>query len=295
MDLHYKQATAVGGMVLVAAVAFVAGTIWLQGRSFGSGNLYTAKFVNIGSLKRGSAVRVSGVDVGNVERIDFRGVGDVAVRLNLSNPDVMPREDATASITSIGLIGDVVLDYFPGSSTTPLADGGEIPGSLTGGLTDLGSGLMSRVEALMDSMAILFTTQLSNDLHQTLEASQTMFRVLADTVNGPLAELTRTLVSMRSLGVRADSLLGSDEFRATITNLDSTAVGLKGMTRQLTTVAARMDTLLINMSSGKGTLGKLVTDTTLYNGLLETQRSVQALIDTLTAHPGKLNIKVELF
>ena len=282
-------------MVLVAVVAFVAGTIWLQGRSFGGGDLYTAKFVNIGSLKRGSAVRVSGVDVGNVERIDFRGVGDVAVRLNLSNPDVMPREDATASIASIGLIGDVVLDYFPGSSATPLADGGEIPGSLTGGLTDLGSGLMGRMEALMDSMAVLFTTQLSNDLHQTLEASQTMFRVLADTVNGPLAELTRTLVSMRSLGVRADSLLGSDEFRATITNLDSTAVGLKVMTRQLTTVAARMDTLLINMSSGKGTLGKLVTDTTLYNGLLETQRSVQALIDTLTAHPGKLNIKVELF
>ena len=295
MDLHYKQATAVGGMVLVAVVAFVAGTIWLQGRSFGGGDLYTAAFANVGSLKRGSAVRVSGVDVGNVERIDFRGVGDVAVRLNLTNPDILPREDATASVTSIGLIGDVVLDYDPGSSATPMAEGDEIPGSLTGGLTDLGSGLMGRMEALMDSMAVLFTTQLSDDLHGTLEASQAMFQVLADTVNGPLAELTRTLVSMRSLGARADSLLGSDEFRATITNLDSTAVGLKGMTRQLTTVAARMDTLLINMSMGKGTLGKMVTDTTLYQGLLETQRSVQALIDTLTAHPGKLNIKVELF
>ncbi len=154
---------------------------------------------------------------------------------------------------------------------------------------------MGRMEALMDSMAVLFTTQLSDDLHRSLEASQAMFRVLADTVNGPLAELTRTLVTMRSLGARADSLLASDEFRATITNLDSTAVGLKGMTRQLTTVAARMDTLLINMSMGKGTLGKMVTDTTLYQGLLETQRSVQALIDSLTAHPGKLNIKVELF
>ena len=295
MDLHYKQATAVGGMVLVAVVAFVAGTIWLQGRSFGGGDLYTAAFANVGSLKRGSAVRVSGVDVGNVERIDFRGVGDVAVRLNLTNPDILPREDASASVTSIGLIGDVVLDYDPGSSATPMAEGDEIPGSLTGGLTDLGSGLMGRMEALMDSMAVLFTTQLSDDLHGTLEASQAMFQVLADTVNGPLAELTRTLVSMRSLGARADSLLGSDEFRATITNLDSTAVGLKGMTRQLTTVAARMDTLLINMSMGKGTLGKMVTDTTLYQGLLETQRSVQALIDTLTAHPGKLNIKVELF
>ena len=295
MDLHYKQATAVGGMVLVAVVAFVAGTIWLQGRSFGGGDLYTAAFANVGSLKRGSAVRVSGVDVGNVERIDFRGVGDVAVRLNLTNPDILPREDASASVTSIGLIGDVVLDYNPGTSATPMAEGDEIPGSLTGGLTDLGSGLMGRMEALMDSMAVLFTTQLSDDLHRTLEASQAMFQVLADTVNGPLAELTRTLVSMRGLGARADSLLASDEFRATITNLDSTAVGLKGMTRQLTTVAARMDTLLINMGNGKGTLGKLVTDTTLYHGLLKTQRSVQALIDTLTAHPGKLNIKVELF
>ena len=295
MDLHYKQATAVGGMVLVAVVTFVAGTLWLQGRSLGGGTLYTATFANVGSLKRGSSVRVSGVDVGNVERIDFRGVGDVAVRLNLSNPDVMPREDATASITSIGLIGDVVLDYHPGTSATPLADGGEIPGSLTGGLTDLGSGLMGRAEALMDSMAILFTTRLSQDLHETFQASQAMFRVLADTVTGPVGELTRTLAAMRRLTTRVDSALASPKFEEMLSNFDSTAAGLNTMTRQLTAVTARMDTLLLNVSMGEGTLGKLVTDTTLYQGLLETQRSIQALIDTLTASPGKLNIKVELF
>ncbi len=295
MDLHYKQATAVGGMVLVTVVLFLAGTLWLQGRSFGGGTLYTATFSNIGSLKRGSAVRVSGVDVGNVERIDFRAVGDVAVRLNLSNPDVLPREDATASITSIGLIGDVVLDYFPGTSATPLADGGEIPGSLTGGLADLGSGMVKRAEALMDSMAIMFTTQLSQDLHETFLASQEMFQVLADTAAGPMGELTRTLAAMRRLTTRIDSAIASPTFRDMLSNFDSTAAGLKAMTRQLTVTTARMDTLLVNMNSGKGTLGKLVTDTTLYQGLIETQRSIQALIDTLTASPGKLNIKVELF
>ncbi len=295
MDLHYKQATAVGGMVLVAAVAFVAGTLWLQGRSFGGGTLYTATFADIGSLKRGSAVRVSGVDVGNVERIDFRGVGDVAVRLNLSNPDVRPREDASASITSIGLIGDVVLDYLPGTSATPLADDAEIPGSLTGGLADLGSGMVKRAEALMDSMAILFTTQLSQDLHDTFQASQAMFRVLADTVTGPMGELTQTLAAMRRLTTRIDSALASPKFEEMLSNFDSTVAGLNTMTRQLTSATARMDTLLLNMNSGKGTLGKLVTDTTLYQGLINTQRSIQALIDSLTASPGKLNIKVELF
>ena len=295
MDLHYKQATAVGGMVLVAVVTFLAGTLWLQGRSFGGGTLYTATFADIGSLKRGSAVRVSGVDVGNVERIDFRGVGDVAVRLNLSNPDVLPREDATASITSIGLIGDVVLDYLPGTSATPLADGAEIPGSLTGGLADLGSGMVKRAEALMDSMAILFTTRLSEDLHETFQASQAMFRVLADTAAGPMGELTQTLAAMRRLTTRIDSALASPKFEEMLGNFDSTVAGLNTMTRQLTSATARMDTLLLNMNSGKGTLGKLVTDTTLYQGLIETQRSIQALIDSLTASPGKLNIKVELF
>ncbi len=295
MDLHYKQATAVGGMVLVAVVMFLAGTLWLQGRSFGGGTLYTATFADIGSLKRGSAVRVSGVDVGNVERIDFRGVGDVAVRLNLSNPDVLPREDATASITSIGLIGDVVLDYLPGTSATPLADDAEIPGSLTGGLADLGSGMVKRAEALMDSMAILFTTQLSQDLHDTFQASQAMFRVLADTAAGPMGELTQTLAAMRRLTTRIDSALASPKFEEMLSNFDSTIAGLNTMTRQLTSATARMDTLLLNMNSGKGTLGKLVTDTTLYQGLIKTQRSIQALIDSLTASPGKLNIKVELF
>jgi phospholipid/cholesterol/gamma-HCH transport system substrate-binding protein len=295
MDLHYKQATAVGAMVVLAAVTFLFGPIWLQGRSFGTGSLYTAAFENIGSLKRGSAVRVSGVDVGSVERIDFRGPGDVAVRLALSNDAVTPREDASATITSIGIIGDVVLDYNPGSSANPLAADAEIPGSLTSGLTDMGSGLVAKGEALMDSLALLFTQRLADDMHATFTASQRMFEVLADTVTGPVGELTRALGALRRLSGRIDSTLASESFGSTMTNLDSTAVSLRTMTEQLTRATSQLDTLLFNMNAGKGTLGKLATDSTLYQGLVETQRAVKALVDSLTASPGKLNIKVELF
>lgn len=295
MDLHYKQATAVGAMVLVAAVAFLTGTIWLQGRSIGTGSLYTIAFTDIGSLKRGTPVRVSGVEVGSVERIDFRGVGDVAVRMSLSNPQVTPRADATASIASVGIIGDVVLAYDPGTATEALPADAEIAGTMSGGLSELGAGMVGKMEMLLDSLALLFTQRLSDDMHNTLVASQKMFGVLSDTTSGPMGELTQTLASMRGLTTRMDSTLASPAFQGTLTNLDSTTASFNAMAKQLTASTARLDTLLLRINSGQGTLGKLATDSTLYVGLVETQASLKALIDTLTATPGKLNIKVELF
>ncbi len=295
MDLHYKQATGVGATVLVAVLAFLAGTIWLQGRSIRAGNLYTITFTDIGNLKRGTPVRVSGVEVGSVERIDFRGVGDVAVRMSLSNPQVTPRADATASIASVGIIGDVVLAYDPGTATEPLGADAEIIGTMSGGLSEMGAGLVGKMETLLDSLALLFTQRLSDDMHNTLVASQRMFGVLSDTTGGPMGELTRTLASMRGLTTRMDSTLASPAFQGTLTNLDSATASFNLMAQQLAATTARLDTMLLNINAGRGTLGKLVTDSTLYLGLVETQRSLKAFLDTLTATPGKLNIKVELF
>jgi phospholipid/cholesterol/gamma-HCH transport system substrate-binding protein len=295
MDLHYKQATAVGALVLTAAGAFLAGTLWLQGRSINAGNLYTIAFTDIGNLKRGTAVRVSGVEVGSVERIDFRAVGDVAVRMSLSNQQVTPRVDATASIASVGIIGDVVLAYDPGTATEPLSVDDEIMGTMSGGFSEMGAGLIGKMETLMDSLAVLFTQRLSDDMHNTLVASQQMFSVFSDTTGGPIGELTRTLAAMRGLSVRMDSTLASQAFQGTLTNLDSATASFNVMAQQLAMTTARLDTMLLNINNGQGTLGKLATDSTLYQGLLETQQSLKAFIDTLTATPGKLNLKVELF
>ncbi|MHB1328399.1 MAG: MlaD family protein, partial [Gemmatimonadales bacterium] len=77
MDLHRKQEVTVGVLVLGGIALFLAGTMWLQGKSFGRGqSAIQVSFADAGTLKRGSAVRVSGVNLGSVEEIDFRGVGD---------------------------------------------------------------------------------------------------------------------------------------------------------------------------------------------------------------------------
>ncbi len=295
MDLHYRKAATVGALVITAVVVFIAGAIWLQGRSLTAGNLRVIAFEDIGNLKRGAAVRVSGVEVGNVERIEFRGVGDVAVYVNLDDPRVEPRADATASIASVGIIGDVELAFDPGTAAEPLPTDAEIPGELDGGLADLGTALAERADSLMIALTETFSQRLSDDIHNTLVASQRMMNVLGDTASGPMYQLSRSLAAMRALSERLDSTLADEHFRGTIANMDSATAGLTALTRQLTLATAQMDTMLFNINSGRGTLGKLATDTTLYQGLVETQASIKALVDTLTATPGKINLKVELF
>ncbi|MEO7136901.1 MAG: MlaD family protein, partial [Gemmatimonadales bacterium] len=95
MDLRYTREATVGAIVVVAVVVFVFGTMWLSGRSVGSQNVIRIQFDNVSGLKRASPVRVSGVNVGKVEKIEFMDVGKVLVVASLP-PKIRPRVDASA-------------------------------------------------------------------------------------------------------------------------------------------------------------------------------------------------------
>jgi len=112
---------------------------------------------------------------------------------------------------------------------------------------------------------------------------------------GPSAELTATLTSLRGLSDRLDSTLATPEVGRTFENLETASANLGRMAVQLTTTTARLDTLLGNVNRGRGTLGQLATDPGLYNDLRSTMQSMRALIDSLQAKPGKLTVQVKMF
>ena len=63
MDLHYKQEATVGALVLVALILFIGGTMWLGGKQFSTRTPVAVQFADDGTLKRGSPVRGSGVQL----------------------------------------------------------------------------------------------------------------------------------------------------------------------------------------------------------------------------------------
>jgi phospholipid/cholesterol/gamma-HCH transport system substrate-binding protein len=300
MDLRVREVT-VGSIVVVAILVFIFGTMWLSGRRVSSGNTVRMKFANVSGLKRASPVRVSGVNVGKVESIEFVDVGNVLVVASLP-PKIRPRVDATAQIVSVTLVGDYAVDFDPGHDAQPLPAGTVIRGTQETALSDRAAVLADRADSVLLGAQMIVNQRTADQLSATLDALQATLRatqktmaVLSDTRSGPVAELSQTMASFRSLTARLDSTLANPALARTLGRADTLTGNLAGMTAQLTTTTARLDTVLAGVNSGRGTIGKFATDSGFYTDIRELSQSMKRLLDELQKHPGKVPVTVKLF
>ena len=298
MDLRYTREATVGAIVIVAIVVFVIGTMWLSGRSVGSANLVRIQFDNVSGLKRASPLRISGVNVGKVEKIEFVDVGKVMVIASLP-PRIRPRVDASAKIVSVTLVGDYAVDFDPGRSGEFLPPGRTILGTQDLGLTGKATQLAERADSILLGAQGIVNKGTADQLRSTLtalegtlKAAQRTMQIYADTGRGPTAELTKTMSAFRQLSGRLDSTLASPAFSR---RTDSITANLAAMTSQFAATGARLDTLLAGMNRGQGTLGKFVTDSGLYYDIRELTQGMKKLLDELAKHPGKVPVTVKLF
>jgi len=303
MDLSYKREVTVGSLVILAVVLFIVGTSWLSGRSITADedDFWKIQFQTAGNLKTSSVVRISGVPVGKVERLKLVDIGKVLVMVTL--PDkIVPRVDATAQIVAVGFVGDAAIEFNPGKAPQRLTRDRVIIGSQAGGLTDLAESLGKRADSVLTGAQKIMNDRTADEiqatltaLQGTLKAAERTMRVYGDAENGPTGQITKTLASLERLTNRFDSTLGSPTLARTLGRADTLTGNLATMTAQLTSTGARLDTVLLNMNQGRGTMGKFATDTGLYTDLRQVSQSLKALLDDLKAHPGKIPVTVEIF
>jgi len=298
MDLRYTREATVGAIVVVAVVVFVFGTMWLSGRSVGSQNVIRMQFDNVSGLKRASPVRVSGVNVGKVEKIEFVDVGKVLVVASLP-PKIRPRVDASAKIVSVTLVGDYAVDFDPGRAGEPLPPGRVILGTQDLGLSGRAAVLADRVDSMLLGAQGFVNERTADQLRSTLtalegtlKAAQRTMQIYGNPDQGPTAEITKTMAAFRQLSGRLDSTLASPAFSR---RTDSITANLAAMTSQFAATGERLDTLLAGMNRGQGTLGKFVTDSGLYYDIRELTQGMKKLLEELSKHPGKIPVTVKLF
>jgi phospholipid/cholesterol/gamma-HCH transport system substrate-binding protein len=300
MDLRMREVT-VGTIVIIAILVFIFGTMWLSGRSVSSDNLIRMQFANVSGLKRASPIRVSGVSVGKVERIEFQDVGKVLVIGSLP-PKIKPKVDAGATIVSITLVGDYAVDLDPGRAGELLPLGRVILGTQEVGLSGRAMGLSDRADSVLIGAQAIVNQKTADQLYATMTALQTTLKaatkvmeMYGDPSKGPSAELTRTMASFRSVTERLDSTLANPALGRTLGRADTLTANLAAMTRQLTSTGARLDTLLADVSHGRGTIGKFATDSGFYYDIRDLSQSMKKLLDELQKHPGKVPVTVKIF
>jgi phospholipid/cholesterol/gamma-HCH transport system substrate-binding protein len=303
MDLSYKREVTVGSLVILAIVLFIVGTSWLSGRSITADEdeFWKIQLRTAGNLKTSSPVRISGVPVGKVQRIQLQDVGKVLVMVTL--PDrIVPRVDARAEVVAIGFVGDAALEFDPGDAPQRLTRDRIIIGTQAEGLTDLAQTLGDRADSVLLGAQQIVNKRTADELYATLttlqgtlKAAERTMRVYGDPDKGPTAQLTRTLGTLEHLTTRLDSTLANQALSRTLNRADTLTGNLASMTAQLTSTGARLDTLLLNLNQGRGTLGKFTTDTGFYTDLRQLSRSMKEVLDELKKHPGKIPVTVKLF
>ena len=294
MDLHHKQEITVGALVMVAVAVFIAGFLWLSGRGFGAGNAETmvVRFDNVAGLRVGDPVQLSGVRVGRVSLIDVVDVGKVNVSLEIER-EWRPKLDAKVSVQSLDFFGAKFVAYVPGSSSELLGND-TLTGSREVAITERAGELTDRTAQVLLGAQEILSERTAEDIHNTMVAVQRALNVMARLADGPaVREATDALKSVNRLATRLDSTLGDPAIGASVRQLDEITENIKDMTEGLATVTHSLGAITAKMDSSRGTLGRLVNDTTLHHDTHELMVSLKKLLDDIRERPGRyINVKV---
>ena len=293
MDLHYKQEATVGALVLVGLLLFIGGTMWLGGKQFSTRPTVAVQFTDAGTLKRGSPVRVSGVQLGGVDDIEYQGYGKVLVHVHLDEA-VEPRRDASAELATVGLVADAVINFNPGTSPEPYPEGAVIIGTVQRGFMDLGNTLGTQAQTVLGGLSQLQFKEISEDLRRTMASFERLAGVFANTRQGPVADMAVTMRSLQTVSARIDSSLQDAKLDQTLRAADSLMASLTRLSTDARMTASRLDTALARINRGEGSLGRFAADTALYQNTQRLVKSLQEFVDDLKRNPGKIPITVRI-
>ena len=296
---------------LFFALAFVAIIIVLEMVGgldvFKRGHRLRARFNNVQELKQGDPVRMAGVDVGRVEKIDF-AENKVEVTMKVQDRAKV-RTDSKATIRFVGLLGQnyVAIDF--GSPTAPSAGPDTLLDSVE--QPDLSS-IMSKLDMVASGVQSL-TKSFNGDTINNLLGPFTDF--LKEN-NPKLTAILGNLQTISSEVVQGRGTIGKlitdDQLYnvalGTVTNLNATADELKltisdahqivnsinqgqgtigrlakdeSLFRETTNAVVNLREILQKMNQGQGSVGKLINDDTLYKNARMTLQKVDKATEGL--------------
>ncbi|MGV0634785.1 MCE family protein [Mycolicibacillus trivialis] len=221
----------------------------------GPTHTYTATFTDILGMAPGDDVRVAGVRVGRVDKIDLEGT-DARVTFRVQSDQTL-YTDTIASVTYQNVIGQryLGLSQDPNASgpRSPLPDRGHIPKEHTVPSFDI-SYMLNGFEPLFTQLDPEQVDNLTTALIQAFQGDETSVLVLT-TQASVLAE---TLAGPDQ--VLGDLIGNLNDLMASLSAQNDNLENMIGQTRSvMSELAARRDQLVASVGSTNSTVGRLAT------------------------------------
>lgn len=292
-----------GFVVIATLLSFYGLYNFLKGKNlFSTGNSYYIKYDNVSGLTPSKAVTVNGLRVGRVEEIKIVE-GAVPIRFVAK---IKLDRDLDFSINTIaeineGLMSDSEIRLLIEYTGEKAQNGDTLRGTLKGSVMDVITKELEPTKSRLDSLMVSFNSTVDNidklfdeenritlkhvlkDLDKTLlafaetskavtEASNSANQLILNNNEQLKSTLLATQESIEKFGNVADK----------INNLE-----LEKIITEFGATSQKLNHLLEDINSGKGTLGAIVNDKTLYEGLLQTTQSLDDLLTDLKENPNR--------
>jgi|SRR6185369_1529594 len=335
------------GLTAIGAVIFLIGD---ERQIFSHKAPYSTEFEDVQGLRRGSPVRMGGVDIGTVTAVDYASAANdknIHVRMSIAVDDARRiRKDSLATIEGKGLLGDKMIVITVGSlGQAQLPEGSVVPSraaedmsKLIGRISNISGQVEKVVTNLERATNSLSDEKLQGDvrnsvaslarildsvdrgdgylgklLHDPAEAAR--LSQLVGNLQQSSGELTRATQSVNQILTRvntgpgfAHEVLYGEDGAKTIAKVgvvaDELGTTLKGiregnglarsviygddssqaMMANLNQASADFRQVVSDMRAGKGTLGALLVDPSVYEDLklmlgnVERNRTLRALV-----------------
>lgn len=304
-------------MVLGVILLFV-GVNYLKGfNPFQKQDHFYSVYEKVEGLAVSNPVLVNGFKVGQVTLIEFheKGDGSLLVEFTVDKSDLKIPDNSEAMIFSSDLFGSKAIKLIHGDSENFASSGDTL---IASNQEDITEAVRKELEPLRRK-----TDQLIGTVDKILSNVNAVFEDEA-TQGLPSAfeSLQRTVISLESTAQNFDSLVIENRavFKSVMSNVNGIASNLNQHNKQLTNIITnfsqisdslaaaefaetikKADVALANvaelterMNNGEGTVGKLLVNDSLYNGLVETNTELTELLDDLQLNPWKY-VRVSMF
>jgi len=290
-------------LVIASILLFIWGYSFLRGSDLLSDyRTFYVEFDNVEGLSPSAPVTISGLAVGKVTAITLHHeTAKLTVEIQIKS-DFPISKSSVVNLYEPGFIGGKQLQIIPNLEDKSQAETGDklksgvVPGMLSA-FGDKLAPVQKKVELVLVSADSLITNL--NDILD--DKTKRNLKASIENLNATMAQFSKTSKSINEMldtnkgkidGIVTNFSTISSNFSKVSDTIAKAKLGES--IRNLEKTLDGVNKIVADLEKGKGTMGKLLKDETLYNNFNKTSKELELLLQDLRLNPTRY-INVSLF
>ena len=289
----------VGLLAVVALVALALGFNFLRGSNLlSSDRTYYAVYPKVDGLNAGAQVVLNGYKVGQVKNLELQPGNGNTVKVAFELDKGVTVGDSTTVGLSGSFLGSKLLTLQLGPNSKTYSGGETLVSKTAVSISDI---VQARAQSTLDTVNSTLShingflnkdaqTNIQGTLVGARQSTEALQQLIASN-QANINQITRNLAQMSAALNKSTAKLDriANNFTQLSDSLKSAPIGstMRNLNATMTEAQTSLKGVSTALTDKKGSLGKLINDTLLYNNLNATAASSNELISDMKANPKR--------